>query len=94
MKTSNETRLLITAVKAVFRNADTYEMVNSADNAEALAEAEDFRIWLPQQNEEWFAQPIEEAIENGIPSDALSLANYVLWWYQEDNNETITFEAI
>jgi len=94
MKTTNETRLLITAVKAVFRNADTYKMVNSADNAEALAEAEDFRIWLPQQNEEWFAQPIEEAIENGIPSDALSLANYVLWFYADEFLSTITFEEI
>jgi hypothetical protein len=94
MKTSKETRLLITLVKEVFRKADTYKMVNSANNAEALAEAEDFRTWLPQQTEQHFADPIEEAIENGIPSDALSLANYILWWYQEDNNETITFEEI
>ena len=94
MKTSNETRLLIASVKEVFRKADTYKMVDSADNAEALAESEDFRIWLPQQTEEHFAQPIEEAIENGIPSEALSLANYVLWWYQEDHFESITFEEI
>ena len=94
MKTTNETRLLIASVKEVFRNADTYKMVCDTNNTEALAEAEDFRVWLPQQTEEHFAQPIEEAIENGIPSDSVSLANYVLWWYQEDNNETITFETI
>ena len=92
MKTSKETRLLIALVKEVFRNADKYELVGL--NPEALAEAEDFRIWLPNQTEQHFADPIEEAIENGIPADAVSLANYLLWWYQEDNNETITFEAI
>lgn len=94
MKTSNETRILITAVKAVFRNADTYKMVCDTDNTEALAETEDFRTWLPNQTEQHFADPIEEAIENGIPADAVSLANYVLWWYQEDNFETISFEEI
>jgi len=94
MKTSNETQLLIAFVKGIFRNADAYKMVNSADNAEALAEAEDFRTWLPQQNEEWFAQPIEEAIENGIPADAISLANYVLWFYADEFLSTITFEEI
>jgi hypothetical protein len=92
MKTSKETRLLITAVKAVFRNQSKYELVGL--NPEALAEAEDFRNWLPQQTEQHFADPIEEAIENGIPSDAVSLANYILWWYQEDHFETINFVAI
>lgn len=92
MKTSNETRLLITAVKAVFRSPDKYELVGL--NAEVLAEAEDFRTWLPQQTEQHFADPIEEAIENGISADSVSLANYVLWWYQEDHFETINFVAI
>jgi hypothetical protein len=92
MKTSNETRLLITAVKAVFRSPGKYELLGL--NAEALAEAEDFRTWLPQQTEEHFAQPIEEAIENGIPADAVSLANYVLWFYADEFNSDITFEAI
>jgi hypothetical protein len=92
MKTSKETRSLITAVKAVFRSPDKYELVGL--NPEALAEAEDFRIWLPQQTEQWFAQPIEEAIENGIPADALSLANYVLWFYADEFLSTITFEEI
>lgn len=92
MKTSNETRLLIASVKEVFRNRNKYELLGL--NAEALAEAEDFRRWLPNQTEQHFADPIEEAIENGIPADAVSLANYTLWWYQEDNFETITFEEI
>jgi hypothetical protein len=93
MKTTNETRSLITAVKAVFRSPDKYELIGL--NPEALAEAEDFRTWLPQQTEQHFADPIEEAIENGIPADSVSLANYILWWYQEDHFETITFaEAI
>ena len=92
MKTSKETRLLIASVKEVFRNRNKYELLGL--NAEALAEAEDFRTWLPNQTEQHFADPIEEAIENGIPADAVSLANYVLWWYQEDNFETISFEEI
>ena len=92
MKTSNETRLLIASVKEVFRNRNKYELLGL--NAEALAEAEDFRRWLPNQTEQHFADPIEEAIENGIPADAVSLANYTLWWYQEDNFETISFEEI
>jgi hypothetical protein len=92
MKTSNETRLLIASVKEVFRNRNKYELLGL--NAEALAEAEEFRRWLPNQTEQHFADPIEEAVENGIPADAVSLANYVLWWYQEDNFETISFEAI
>jgi len=94
METTNETRLLIASVKEVFRKADTYKMVNSADNAEALAEAEDFRTCLPQQTEQHFADPIEEAIENNIPADPLSLANYVLWFYADEFNSDITFEAI
>jgi hypothetical protein len=92
MKTSKETRLLIASVKEVFRNLEKYELLGL--NPEALAEAEEFRTWLPQQTEQHFADPIEEAIGNGIPADSVSLANYLLWWYQEDNNETITFEEI
>ena len=92
MKTSNETRLLIASVKEVFRNRNKYELLGL--NAEALAEAEEFRRWLPNQTEQHFADPIEESIENGIPADAVSLANYTLWWYQEDNFETISFETI
>ncbi len=94
MKTSAETRLHIAAVKEVFRNPAKYELVCSEGNAEALAETADFRQWLPQQTEQHFAQPIEEAIENGIPADPLSLAKYVLWFYSDNHFNTITFEAI
>jgi hypothetical protein len=92
MKTTAETRLLITAVKAVFRSPEKYSLTCSEGNAEALAETADFRLWLPQQTESHFAQPIEEAIENGIPADAVSLANYVLWWYADEFVSTVTFE--
>jgi len=92
METSKETRLLIALVKEVFRNPEKYELLGL--NPEALAEAKDFRTWLPNQTEQHFADPIEEAIENGIPADALSLANYILWWYQEDHFESINFVAI
>lgn len=94
MKTSAETRLHIAAVKEVFRNPAKYELVCSEGNAEALAETADFRQWLPQQTEQHFADPIEEAIENGIPADPLSLANYVLWFYSDNHFTSISFEAI
>lgn len=94
MKTSEQTRLLITAVKAVFRSPEKYSLVCPSGNMEALAETADFRTWLPQQTEGHFAQPIEEAIENGIPADPLSLANYILWFYSDDHFGDITFEEI
>ena len=92
MKTSAETRLHIAAVKEVFRNPAKYKLVCSEGNAEALAETADFRQWLPQQTEQHLADPIEEAIENGIPADPLSLANYVLWFYSDNHFTTISFE--
>lgn len=92
MKTTAETRLLIAAVKEVFRSSGKYALACSEGNAEALAETADFRLWLPQQTEQHFADPIEEAIENGIPADAVSLANYVLWFYSDNHFGTVTFE--
>lgn len=94
MKTSAETRLLIASVKEVFRSPEKYRLVCPSGNMEALAETADFRTWLPQQTEAHFAQPIEEAIKNGIPADPVSLANYILWFYADNHFADITFEAI
>jgi hypothetical protein len=97
MKTAYQTKLLIMAVKKVFRDKDSYRLFCESGNADALEEAADFREWLPQQTEAHFAQPIEEAIENNIPADAISLANYVLWFYADPAEQmfnTVTFQEI
>jgi hypothetical protein len=92
MKTSAETRLLIASVKEVFRNSTKYGL--QGESPAELAEAADFRLWLPQQTEQHFAQPIEEAISNGIPADAVSLASHVLWFYADNHFTSVSFFEI